>query len=276
MNALRKIQNELDDQKATILKSSQLVTEQVTHNINLILDEKFKIWDEKHDNLKNKLENQEKRLYFLEKQARQRNIVFFGLEETETSYSSLENNLISFLTKFFSIKLDRRDIQEIKRIGKKGDSPRPIITTFLTLGIKIDIFSQRKLLKETPYYMKEDYPQYILEKRKELQKQVESERQRGNFAIIKYDKIIMKSNNKYTTSNNKRSLSNSPDSIPVQVSQVQEAQKSKTTKKAKTLTPLQRSSSISEGVLKPGLHNFFTTKNKTDSSTNLSNDNKNM
>lgn len=41
LKALQKIQNELDEQKITIQKSGENVTEQVTQNINNILDEKF-------------------------------------------------------------------------------------------------------------------------------------------------------------------------------------------------------------------------------------------
>ena len=143
LSALRKIQNELDEQKTMILKNGEKVTEQVTQNIDSILDEKFKAWEEKYENLKVKLESQEKRLYFLEKQSRQRNIILFGLEETESSYSNLENTLTSFLNKYLNVKVDQRDIQEARRIGKKGDRPRPIKITLLTLGIKINILRQK-------------------------------------------------------------------------------------------------------------------------------------
>ncbi|KAJ8714780.1 hypothetical protein PYW07_003005 [Mythimna separata] len=123
LKALQKIQKELDEQKITIQKSGENVTEQVTQNINNILDEKFKTLEEKYENLKDKVDNQEKRLYFLEKQARQRNIVIFGLAESESSYSNLENIIINFINEHFSINIDQRDIQEAKRIGKKGEKP---------------------------------------------------------------------------------------------------------------------------------------------------------
>lgn len=141
------------------------MTEQVTQNINKILDEKFNYWEEKFDNLKAEVQNQGKRLFVLEKQARLRNIVFFGVEETEISYSNLERNLASFIERHLSIKLNSTDIQEAKRIGKKGEKPRPIIVTFVTLGLKIDIYKNRGKLNDTPYYLKEDYPQNILEKK---------------------------------------------------------------------------------------------------------------
>lgn len=255
LSALQTIQKELAEQKITIQKSGEKMTDQVTQNINKILDEKFKLWEDQFDALKTKVDNQEKRLYFLEKQARARNIVFFGLEETENSYSNLEINLINFIERHLSTKLDRRDIQEVKRIGRKGEKPRPIVVTFSTLGLKIDIYKQRTTLKDTPYYLKEDYPHYVLEKRKELQKQILEEKEKGNIAIIKYDKLVIM--NKKTTNNNKRMISTSPENSPL----TRNKQKTQVNKKNKIHAPIQRSSSLSEGVLKPGLLNFLTTNN---------------
>nr|XP_034833605.1 uncharacterized protein LOC117990222 [Maniola hyperantus] len=173
---------ELDEQRLEIRETGKNVTEQVTINVNRMLEEKFLAWDEKHEKLKEIVENQQKRIYFLEKQSRNRNIVFFGIEETETSYEKLESNIIKWVEQYFSIELTYRDVQEVKRVGKKGERPRPLVVTFSTLGTKIKIWKQRNTLKDTHYYVKEDYPKYILEKRKELQEQLQLEREKGNIA----------------------------------------------------------------------------------------------
>ncbi|XP_059045531.1 uncharacterized protein LOC131841264 [Achroia grisella] len=188
MNALKEIQNELEEQKITIRESGKKVTEQVTQNINNILEEKFFALEENQKKLKELVDNQEKRI---EKQARQRNIVFFGIEETETSYENLERNIIQWIEQYFSIKLTYSDIQEIKRLGNKRERPRPVVVTFLNLGIKIKIYKQKRALKDTIYYMKEYYPKYVLEKRKELQEQLQLEREKGNIVFLKYDKIVI-------------------------------------------------------------------------------------
>ncbi|XP_026744754.1 uncharacterized protein LOC113506094 [Trichoplusia ni] len=275
LKALQNIQKELDEQKITIQKSGENVTEQVTQNINNILDEKFKSLEEKYENLKDKVDNQEKRIYFLEKQARQRNIVLFGLKETESSYSSLENIIINFINEHFSIKIDQRDIQEAKRIGKKGERPRPIIITVSTLGIKIAIFKQKKVLEDTPYYIKEDYPEYVLNKRKELQEQVRIEKEKGNSVRIKYDKIIiMNKHSNHTSNYSKRMLSNSPESITTCTNPSDE-HKTQANKKNKTEAPIQRSSSLSEGPVKPGILNFFH-KHPTNTSKNQENKTNNI
>ncbi|XP_061722599.1 uncharacterized protein LOC133529028 [Cydia pomonella] len=270
MDALRKIQSELNEQKITIKESGEKVTAAVTQNINGILDEKFKILDEKYENLKEKLENQEKRIYYLEKQARKNNIVIFGLEETETSYETLENIIINFVREYFSLELDHRDIQEIKRIGNKGERYRPIIATFTTLGTKIKIFKQRKeALKDTTYYITEDYPKQILEKRKELQEQAKLEREKGNIVKIKYDKLVVQVKNK-TTSNNKIQLTLSPE-IPIH-----DGTKVQANKKNKHHTSIKRTSSLTEGIVKPSMLNFLVNKNQNNMPSSQQNTNDNL
>lgn len=257
LNAPKQIQKELDEQKIMIQECGKNVTDQVTQNVNKLLEEKFYMWEESHEKLKQIVENQEKRIYYLEKQARQRNIVFFGIEEKESSYSALENNFIKWIEEYFSIKLTYTDIQEMKRIGKRGERPRPIIVTFLTLGTKIKIIKQKEALKGTLYYMNEDYPQYVLEKRKELQENLKMERERGNLATIRYDKLIITSK-----TNNKRTLPISPENN--QLSQANHT--TRTNKKNKTQqshSSVQMSSSISEGVVKPGILNYLVNKTAT-------------
>lgn len=61
---VRKIQNELDERKKMILQSAENITANVTKNINIVLEEKFKIWEEKHNYLNEKVDNQKKRLCF--------------------------------------------------------------------------------------------------------------------------------------------------------------------------------------------------------------------
>ncbi|KAL4718087.1 hypothetical protein ACJJTC_003946 [Scirpophaga incertulas] len=51
MKALSNIQKELEEQKLTIQKSGEQVTAKVTQNIDSIIDEKFRILEEKYDNL---------------------------------------------------------------------------------------------------------------------------------------------------------------------------------------------------------------------------------
>lgn len=68
---------------------------------------------------------------------------------------------------------------------------------------------------KSPYYIKEDYPLEVLNKRKELLVQLQEERKAGNRAFLKYDKLIVlpkKSiENTHTNTSSKRTLSQSPE-----------------------------------------------------------------
>lgn len=270
MAALRSIKNELDEQKKLINRNGEEVTEKVTTNINNILEEKFKILEEKHENLKLRVENQEQRIYYLEKQARQRNLVFFGLQEEEKFYSNLEKIITDFINKHFPIKIDYRDLEAIRRIGKKTDKPRPVVVTFATLGRKIEILKHKGTLKDTPFYVKEDYPQSVLQTRKELQEQVKAEWEKGNKAIIKYDKLVILKNT--PANNNKTKKRNLPIS-PENATNSNENQRLNTNKKNKTLTTYtkQRTSSLPENIIKPGLLNFLISKNDNNNTSRQDN-----
>lgn len=263
MAALWKIQKDIDEQKKSIRNSAELVTEKVTENVNKILDEKFKTWEKDQENLKEKIEDQEQRLNNLEKHARQRNIVFFGIEENEKSYLDLETNVINFINKYFSFNLNCNDVQEVRRIGRKSRKPRPITVTFTTLGKKIKIMKEKATLKDTIYYIKEDYPPHVLEKRRMLQEQIKIEKEKGNTAFLKYDKLIILNNKgkPEPTDNRKRNVSISPqqkaNSENIIPHKTQVAKKNKTFSARNT----QRSTSFSEGTVKPGILNYLVNKN---------------
>ncbi|CAH2101538.1 unnamed protein product [Euphydryas editha] len=58
-------------------------------------------------------------------------------------------------------------------------------------------------------YITEDYSKKVLEKRKMLKTQLQEERKKGNFAYLKYDKLIVRENNK-SNDKRKREISSSP------------------------------------------------------------------
>ncbi|XP_004929572.1 uncharacterized protein LOC114253149 [Bombyx mandarina] len=269
LNTLISIKKELEEQRIEIRETGKNVTEKVTQNITSIFEEKFLVWEGKLGEMKEKVENQEKRIHYLEKQTRVRNLVFFGIEENETSYKSFEENIIKWIEQYFSIKLTYSDIQEIKRLGKKQERPRPTVVTFTTLGIKIEIFKQKRALKDTQYYMKEDFPKYVLEKRKALQEQLKLEREKGNTAILKYDKLIV---SKYQS---KRKYRSSPDNTPqINIDKYTQASKKNKTKQiGKTVT---RSNSITEGVIKPSMLNFLVNKNTIKTNNNQESNSENI
>lgn len=66
-------------------------------------------------------------------------------------------------------------------------------------------------------YLKEDFPPSVLQKRKELQEELERERQAGKRVVLRYDKIVelkKREPQNYThTERNKRPMSISPEDV---------------------------------------------------------------
>lgn len=190
--------------------------EDIKNTINKNIDEKFIDLETKYAILEQKLETQTIKIYNLERTLSQRNLVIFGVDENEKSYWDLEKKILAIITNNLNIKCDSSNIESARRLGKKGEKVRPIIITLTTMGLKIKIQKNKMKLEPTPYYIKEYFPPEILNKRKELQAEVNKEREQGRSAIIKYDKIvILKDRNKQNERNiyekKKRTLSESPE-----------------------------------------------------------------
>lgn len=105
--------------------------------------------------------------------------------------------------------IEANEINKIHRIGKnkQGNKPRPILCSFVNGWKRTEIMQNKKALKKI--YIMEDYSKEVMEKRKALQPELLAEREKGNIAYLKYDKLIIKENN---YDKRKRELSYSPQS----------------------------------------------------------------
>ncbi|XP_045764404.1 uncharacterized protein LOC123875286 [Maniola jurtina] len=104
---LKKIQEDINETKDSIKISE----------INLLnkIDEKFDDIQSKLQNLEVTVSSQEQRLDLLEKQARERNIVIFGVEEKEQNYEDLHNNILKIFSDIMKIDCTSFEIQEKER-----------------------------------------------------------------------------------------------------------------------------------------------------------------
>lgn len=102
--------------------------------------------------------------------------------------------------------------------------------------------------------MKEDYPKYVLENRNQLQEQLKTEREKGNMAFLKYDKLVILKQtpkSKFFTSPTKPT----PDML-----KERNTQTNKRNKLQQHDPSARRSNSISEGAIKPSMLNFLVKK----------------
>lgn len=204
------MQQDMRQQKQDMLD----MKEDIKNTINSSITEKFNSLDIKNELMQKQIEEQSKKISDLERHIRRKNLVMFGVEEGEKSYQNLEDTVINILNTHLKIHCGSSNIEAVRRLGKKGEKIRPIIITFSTMGFKLQIKKNKSCLDNTSYYLKEDYPIEVLNKRKELQSQLLIEKEAGNTAsYIKYDRLIVVSKTKDTPNyqSNKRNLSESPD-----------------------------------------------------------------
>lgn len=203
---LQNIQKDINETKESIKSTETLLSQKI--------DEKFNNMQIKMNQIEGTVDLQEKRLDVLEKQIRQRNIVLFGVEEKEHNYEELCDNILTIFKMYLKIDCSALEIESLKRIGRKGDKIRPVIITISTLRRKIEILRKKQLLAQTKLYIKEDYPPKILEKRKQLNDKLREEREKGNRAFLKYDKLVVYPQKETISKNfeqrNKRNLSVTP------------------------------------------------------------------
>lgn len=167
--------------------------ERITSRINENIDQKFTQIQNKIEKINQTNEIQEKRISLLEKQIRARNLIFFGVEEGEKSYESLEEKILSAIGTM-GVQCSKSELEIVMRIGLAHErKTRPIKVTFTTYGKKISILKNKNKLENI--YIKEDFPPQVLEIRKSLQAQLEKERSEGKLAYLKYDRLIIKERN---------------------------------------------------------------------------------
>lgn len=190
-------------------KQAEVITHSVTENVMEALEDKMKPIIEENYILKNKVLELEQKLKAADRDKRKNNLVFFGLEEKGKSEGELVD-YIKDLVVDMGVHLDSREISNVYRIGKQSEMKnRPVVVSITTLWKKHLILKNKRNLP-TGINVKEDYSKEILEKRKQLQPQVEEEKKKGNIAYLHYDKLIVikpKDNNR---EKRKRETSDSP------------------------------------------------------------------
>uniref|UniRef100_A0A2A4JB54 Endonuclease-reverse transcriptase n=1 Tax=Heliothis virescens TaxID=7102 RepID=A0A2A4JB54_HELVI len=212
MDILKRIQNDLTNQK----QEMQSMQENITKSINNNIDEKFSLIEDRTKKLEIKLNEQQKRLDNFEKQIRRKNLILYGVEETERGYMELQEQVLSLINNKMNVNIQRTEIEMVRRLGKIGGKIRPILITLTTMGRKIEILKKIHTLESSTINIKEDFPKEVMLKRKELQQIVNKERQLGKNAVLRYDKIVILKNKSENTlakdtRNQKRNLSESPE-----------------------------------------------------------------
>lgn len=143
---------------------------------------------------KNKQLNDE--LLYVQSQSMRNNIVFGNIEEalpgeTENAESVVRDFLVSKM-KLASDLVSEMKFERIHRMGEKRPGKnRPIVAKF-------NLFKERELvrragsaLKSTPYFIHEQFPKEVSDKRRKLVPKMKEARDKGSRAWISYDTLFI-------------------------------------------------------------------------------------
>uniref|UniRef100_A0A2A4K1M2 Endonuclease-reverse transcriptase n=1 Tax=Heliothis virescens TaxID=7102 RepID=A0A2A4K1M2_HELVI len=197
--------------KNEMLNQTKELKESITNNILEILDEKLQPVITENKILKTKVENLEREIETLKREKKQNNLIMFGVNEDERSTQDLIQNIINIFKTDLDMQFQEHEINKIYRLGKAKSSgkPRPILLSFVSEWKKNEVMKKKKNLRNV--YVTEDYTKEVLEKRKTLQAQLKEERERGNIAYLKFDKLVVKEKTNNTNNEKrKREISTSP------------------------------------------------------------------
>lgn len=184
LKTLHTIQKDIAQQKQDMKDVKENIKES-KESINKNIDEKFDRIEAKTKQLEEKIENQQKSIDFLDKQMRRRNIVFFGVPESEKNYEELLSSILTIINEKMNIVCPKWEIEIVYRLGKNKDKIRPVVVTTTTMSRKLQLLKNKKALENADIYIKEDFTPAVLQKRKELQDELQRKRSLGEKVMIR-------------------------------------------------------------------------------------------
>lgn len=134
---------------------------------------------------------------YLDNQSRRNNIVIDGIPESpDESWSDSEKKFREILSEKMNIDQKHIEIERAHRIGRpladgEGKRPRSMIVKLFRHKDRQAILSKANNLKGTHIYMNEDFSDAVRQKRKELLPEMRAARARGDWAYLKYDRLIV-------------------------------------------------------------------------------------
>ncbi|XP_065679038.1 uncharacterized protein LOC136093740 [Hydra vulgaris] len=136
-------------------------------------------------NIKNKLREMEDR-------SRRNNLRTDGVKENENeSYEETESKV----KKLFEDYLDVKNflIEQAHKNGKKGEKkPRTIVLKLLDFKDKTEILKKSFRLKGKNIFINEDFSPETTQIRRALKEKMKVERASGKYAVISYDRFIVR------------------------------------------------------------------------------------
>ena len=190
-DSIKQLKDNTRDLEESLTVNQDLVEEK----LNTLKSQMRSIQNEVSENkaeLKEQLRIQEDR-------SRRNNIRVDSIAEDENeAWENKENKLRSFLYDELEItyELYIKKVHGVRRREafkfNSNNTPITIVPKFLDYKEKEEVMRRRYKFKDTAYLVREGFSQETVEIRKKLWVQVNKLREDGKYAVIKYDKIVMR------------------------------------------------------------------------------------
>lgn len=162
--------------------------EEQTEKIKITVNE---ICNKRIGQLEEIVKQQRIKIAELERDTRNKNLIFHGVEEVDDN--NTEETVLNIIENELKITCNEDNLDFVKRLGRKDNNKiRPILIKFATGKMRRNILENSRKLKDTNIFITEDFPKEVLEKRKILVSEMKKCREEGKYAIIKYDKLVVK------------------------------------------------------------------------------------
>ncbi|KAI5708586.1 hypothetical protein M8J77_025451 [Diaphorina citri] len=144
--------------------------------------------------MKMEIELHSREIKDLKQEKYRKRLIIFGLDcEPNEPKQILENKLLTLITGTLLLSnFSAMEIDFCKRLGSVTQQKKPILLSLTTERRKMEILRCGKLLQYTSIHIREDLPAEVRAKRKDLVSQMKVYRAQGKFAMIRYDKLIVR------------------------------------------------------------------------------------
>ena len=159
--------------------------------------------DEKYNTLLKKYEQLQEKVISMESYSRRDNLLIYGIPEAPLGAKESNDDCIRLVRNFFENQLEISHAPQIPivRCHRLGPPPNPnprpgskpvtrsIIVRFQNYGDRQDVWQAKKKLKDTQFYINEDFPTEITERRKKLMPIMYAARRAELIAYLVVDKL---------------------------------------------------------------------------------------
>lgn len=188
---LKKIWVKLHDMSTTMNERITIV-EDKTESIDFVLSQttsKLSSLEKQKDDLHNEVT-------YLQAQSMRNNLVFTNIPEApEEKNEDTEVKLRSFLVDKMKIAQDQVDKLSFERVHRMGHNRnggyRNIVAKFTLYKEKEFVRKQWKTLMGTPFFVNEQLPKEVVDKRKRLLPRMKAAREQGKTSWISYDTLYI-------------------------------------------------------------------------------------